>query len=96
LHDLPGIDQPRWPAHEAEVTLARLSYRVRWTATAEAVSWRDPVKQFSFQGFHADARVEASIEVPSTGFRWKSDAIDTSRAAFAVIGEESNGRYFMP
>jgi len=40
--------------------------------------------------------VEASIEVPSTGFRWKSDAIDTSRAAFAVIGEESNGRYFRP
>jgi len=54
------------------------------------------MKQFSFQGFRADARVEASIEVPSTGFRWKSDAIDTSRAAFAVIGEESNGRYFMP
>ena len=30
--------------------------------------WRDPMKQFSFQGFRADARVEASIEVTPTYF----------------------------
>ena len=67
-----------------------------WTATGEAAAWRDPVKQFSFQGFRATARLEASVEVPSTGFRWTSDPLDTSKAAFGVIGEEANGRYFSP
>ena len=96
LRDLPIIDQPRWPAHDAEVTPARLSYRVIWTASEEPVSWSDPVKQFSVRGFRATARVEASVEVPSTGFRWKSGPLDSSKAAFGVIGEEANGRYFTP
>jgi hypothetical protein len=38
--------------------------------------------------------MEAQVEVPSIGFLWKSDSIDTSRADFAVIGEEVNGRYY--
>ena len=96
LRDLPVIDQPRWPAHDAEVTPARLSYRVTWTATGEPVSWSDASKQFSVRGLHATAQVEATVEVPSTGFRWKSDPLATSKAAFGVIGEEANGRYFAP
>ena len=96
LRDLPVIDQPRWPAHDAEVTPARLSYRVTWTATDEPVSWSDPSKQFSVRGFRATAQLEATVEVPSIGFRWKSDPLATSKAAFGVIGEEANGRYFAP
>ena len=96
LHDLPVIDQPKWPAHDAEVTPARLTYRVVWTATDEKVDLRDPIKQFAVQGFRATAQLEATVEVPSIGFRWKSDALATSSAAFGVIGEERNGRYFTP
>ena len=96
LRDLPVIDQPLWPAHDAETTPARLTYRVTWTATDEPVAWSDPIKQFSLRGFRATARVEASVEVPATGFRWKSGPFDASKAAFGVIGEEANGRYFIP
>ena len=96
MQDLPVIDQPRWPAHDAEATPARLRYRVIWTAADEPVAWRDAVKQFSFQGFRATARLEASVEVPSLGFSWKSDPLEMSSAAFGVIGQEANGRYFTP
>ena len=96
IRDLPVIDQPRWPAHDAVATPARLSYRVTWTASDEPLSWVDPIKQFSVRGFHATSQVEASLEVPSTGFRWKSDPMATSKAGFGLIGEEANGRYFVP
>ncbi len=67
-----------------------------WTSTTEPVAWSDPVKQFSVRGFRATAQVEASVEVPSTGFRWKSAPAESSKAAFGVIGEEANGKYFAP
>ena len=35
------------------------------------------------------------VEVPSIGFTWKSDAIETSRADFALIGEEANGKHYL-
>ena len=44
----------------------------------------------------ATAQLEATVEVPSLGFGWKSDPLATSSAAFGVIGEEKNGRYFTP
>lgn len=96
MRDLAVIDQPRWPAHDAEATPAILSYRVLWTATGEPVAWRDPVKQYAIRGFRAGARLEASVFVPSTGFRWTSAPLDLSSAAFGIIGEEQNGRYFVP
>lgn len=37
---------------------------------------------------------ESPADVPSTGFKWHSDPIETSSAAFGVIGTEMNGRYF--
>ena len=94
LHDVPVIDQPRWPAHDAEATPARMSYKCVWTATDAPVSVRDAAKQFEFTGFGATCQIEASVHVPSTGFRWQSDAASTSHAAFGVIGRETNGRYF--
>lgn len=94
LRGIPIIDQPRWPAHDAEATPALLSYRVEWTATNESVSYRDAVKQYAVTGWRATTRIEASVEVPGTGFTWRSDPIETSSAAFGVIGTEMNGRYF--
>ena len=44
----------------------------------------------------ATAQLEASVEVPSLNFRWKSDSLEMSSAAFGVIGQEANGRYFTP
>ncbi len=38
--------------------------------------------------------LEAQIEVPSIGFSWKSDPLSTSKADFAIMGEEVNGRYY--
>jgi hypothetical protein len=32
--------------------------------------------------------------VPSLGFKWKSDPLETSEAIFAFIGEEQNGKYY--
>jgi hypothetical protein len=44
----------------------------------------------------ATAQLEAEASVPTLGFSWRSDPITTSCAAFAVIREEVNGRYFSP
>ncbi len=94
LRGIPIIDQPRWPAHDATATPAILDYRIEWTATGEAVTYRDATKQYVVTGWRATTRIEASVQVPSTGFKWHSDPIETSSAAFGVIGTEMNGRYF--
>lgn len=88
------IEQGKWPAHDAPAIAARMSYRIEWEATGEQVRFTDATKQFRFTGWRASTRLEAAVEVPSTGFSWKSDPIATSSAAFGVIGEEANGRYF--
>ena len=87
------IDQPQWPAHEAKATPARLSFRVEWEATDEPATWDDAAKRFRLTGWRARARLQASVEVPSTGYHWTSDPIGTSSSAFGVVGEEVNGRY---
>jgi uncharacterized protein (DUF302 family) len=89
------IDQPRWPAPDAEGLPASLDITMRWIATDEPVVIEDPGKQFRFQGWKAHCELEARVEVPSIGFTWKSDAIETSRADFALIGEEANGKYYL-
>ena len=87
-------DQPGWPAYDAPFTPAIMSFRVTWKATDDKVEIDDKEKQFRFIGFRAMAHAEASVEVPSLNFSWKSDPIDTSYAAFAIIGTEENGRYY--
>jgi hypothetical protein len=94
LSSVAVIDQPRWPAHDAEFTPARLSFRIEWDATNERVTWDDRAKMFRVTGWRAVTRLRASVEVPSTGFRWTSDPLESSRAAFGVIGDEVNGRYY--
>lgn len=94
LASLEVIDQPKWPAHGAPTTPARLSYRIEWDATDEVATYDDPSKMFRINGWRATARLQAMVEVPSIGFSWKSDPMATSSAAFGFIGEESNGRYY--
>ena len=94
LRATPVIDQPRWPVHDAKATPAVMSFRIVWTATDETVTYRDSTKQFAVTGWKATAQLEASVDVAATGFRWRSDAMASSSAAFGVIGREVNGRYF--
>lgn len=94
MHDVEVIDQPTFPAHAAPATPARMTYRAEWEATDERAEYVDALKQYRFTGWRARGRLEASVTVPSTGFSWKSDPIADSNAAFGVIGDEVNGRYF--
>ena len=94
LSQVDVIDQPRWPKPDADARPARLDITIRWTATDEPVEIDDPVKQFRFRGWKAKSQLEARVEVPSIGFTWKSDPIETAHANFAIIGEEANGKYY--
>lgn len=88
------IDQPKWPQFKAEAIPARMDLRITWKATNEKVRFNDPQKQFRVEGFKAIAQLEASVEVPSIGFSWKSDPIETSKSNIAFIGSEVNGKYY--
>lgn len=92
--DIRVIDQPKWPAHGSPATPAVMSYRVRWTATGDKIVVEDKAKHFRLEGYRATAQLEASATVPSLNFSWKSDPIETSKANFAIMGTEVNGRYY--
>jgi hypothetical protein len=88
------IDQPRWPALDSIATPARMTFKMVWKSTGEPVKYEDASKHFRFTGTRATCQMEAEVDVPSIGFSWKSDPLDTSRCDFAIIGEEVNGRYY--
>ena len=94
MKDVPVVDQPHWPAIDSLATPARMAFKMVWKSTAEPVVYNDPSRQFRFTGSRATCQLEARVEVPSLGFSWKSDPLETSRADFAIIGEEVNGRYY--
>ena len=94
IQSLAVIDQPKWPQLHAPTTPATMSFKVVWKATDERVQYEDPSRHYRFTGFRAMAQMEASVEVPAAEFAWKSDPLETSKANFAVIGEEVNGRYY--
>ncbi len=94
MKNLAAIDQPQWPAFKAPAAPAKMTIRIVWKATSEKVLYDDPSKQFRFEGFKATAQLEASVEVPSLSFSWRSDPLETSKAGFAIIGSEVNGRYY--
>jgi hypothetical protein len=94
LKQITVIDQPKWPAHDALSTPAIMSFRVVWKATDETILIDDKQKHFRFEGYRAIAQAEAAVEVPALNFSWKSDPIATSKAAFAIIGTEVNGKYY--
>ena len=94
MRQVEVIDQPKWPAHDAPVTPAIMSFRIVWKATNKEVTMNDKQKHFRFDGYTAIAQAEAEVVVPSLNFSWKSDPITTSKAAFAIIGTEVNGKYY--
>ena len=67
-----------------------------WAATDEKILYDDPQKQFRVEGYRATAQLEAHVTVPSIDFSWKSDPLSASHANFAIIGDEVNGRYYVP
>ena len=94
MKDLPIIDQPRWPAMDAETTPAFLDFKLVFQSTGEAVKYEDPMRQYRFEGFKAAAQLEAVIRVPSIDFTFKTDPLETSKCDFAVMGAEVNGKYY--
>ena len=94
MQGVPVVNQPRWPALDSIATPARMTFKMVWRTTGEPVKYDDSSKHFRFTGTRASCQLEAEVEVPSIGFSWKSDPLNTSKCAFAIIGEEANGRYY--
>lgn len=94
MQNVPIVDQPRWPALDSIATPARISFKMVWKSTGEPIKIEDSAKHFRFTGTRATCQLEAQVEVRSIGFSWKSDPLSTSQSAFAIIGDEVNGRYF--
>jgi hypothetical protein len=94
MHNVAVVDQPRWPKLDSVATPARMTFKMVWKPTGEPVKYDDPSKHFRFTGTRATCQMEAEVDVPSIGFSWKSDTLDTSKSDFAILGEEVNGRYY--
>jgi hypothetical protein len=94
MHDVPVVDQPRWPALDSIATPARMTFKMVWRSTGETVTYENASEYFRFTGTMASCQLEAQVDVPSIGFSWKSDPLATSKSAFAIIGDEVNGRYY--
>jgi len=94
MANVPIIDQPRWPAMDAETTPAFMDFKLVVKAGAERVKYEDPMRQYRFEGVKATARLEAEFRVPSIGFTFRTDPLESSRADFAVMGDEVNGKYY--
>jgi hypothetical protein len=90
------IDQPRWPAMDAETTPAFMDFKLVFRRGEEAVRYEDPSRQYRFDGFKAEARLQATFRVPAIGFTFQTDPLEASRSDFAVMGAEVNGKYYEP
>jgi len=94
MTNVPIIDQPRWPALDAETTPAVMDFRLVFKSTDEPVKYEDPTRQYRFEGFKAGAQLEATMRVPAIDFTFTTDPLETSRCDFAVMGTEVNGKYY--
>jgi len=47
MRDVPVIDQPKWPAHGAQTSPARLSFKMIFEATDKAITYDDKAKRRS-------------------------------------------------
>jgi hypothetical protein len=92
--NVPIIDQPRWPAMDAETTPAWMDFKLVFKTTAEPVTYEDPARHYRFEGFKASAQLEAMLRVESIDFTFKTDPLETSSSDFAVMGFETNGKYY--
>jgi hypothetical protein len=94
MTNVPIIDQPRWPAMDAETTPAFMDFKLVFQSGDEPVKYEDPMRQYRFEGFKASAQLEAAFRVPSIDFTFKTDLLETSKTDFAVMGSEANGKYY--
>lgn len=94
MTNVPIIDQPRWPAMDAESTPAFLDFTLVITSNSEPVKYEDPTRQYRFEGFKAGAQLEATVRVPTIDFTFKTDPLEASNCDFAVMGTEFNGKYY--
>jgi hypothetical protein len=94
MTNVPIIDQPRWPAMDAESTPAFMDFKLVFKAGSETVKYEDPARQYRFEGFKASAQLEATFRVPSIDFTFKTDPLEKSSCDFAVMGDEVNGKYY--
>ena len=94
MTDVPIIDQPRWPALDAETNPGFLTFKLVFKSNDEPVKYEDPARQYRFEGFKAVAQLEATVRVPSSNFTFKTDPLETSSCDFAVMGNEVNGKYY--
>ena len=94
MNDLDVADQPLWPKFQAAMRPAKLSFRLVVSATDEKIAWDVAEKQFRFDGHKAKAQLEASVDVPSLRFSWKSKTLQKSSADFAIVGNEVNGKFY--
>jgi hypothetical protein len=94
MRNVDVVDQPRWPALDATTTPAKMSFKMVWKSSGEPAKYEDASKHFRFTGTRAICQMEVQVDVPSIGFSWKSDPLDTSKCDFAIMGEEVNGRYY--
>ena len=95
MANVPIIDQPRWPAMDAESTPASMDFKLVFKAGDEQVRYEDPNRQYRFEGVKAAAQLEATIRVPSIDFVFKTDPLETAHCDFAVMGSEANGKYYV-
>lgn len=79
---------------DAESTPAFMDFKLVFTATDEPVRYENPSQQYRFEGFRANAQLEATIRVPSIDFTFKTDPLESSKTDFAVMGSEVNGKYY--
>jgi hypothetical protein len=93
MTNVPIIDQPRWPAMDAETTPAFMDFKLVLKLTDEPVRYEDPTRQYRFEGFKAEAQLQATIRVPSIDFIFKTDPMEASKCDFSVMGSEVNGKY---
>ena len=94
MKDVPIVDQPKWPFLDAIATPAFLDYKLVFKGENNPETYEDASRWYRFTGFKASAQLEAKVRVPSIGFEFKTDALETSKADFAVMGEEVNGKYY--
>jgi len=94
MTNVPIIDQPRWPAMDAETTPAFMDFKLVFKATDQPVKYEDAARQYRFEGFKATAQLEAAFRVPSIDFSFKTDPLETSSCDFAVMGSGVNGKYY--
>jgi hypothetical protein len=94
MTNVPIIDQPRWPAMDAETTPALMDFKLVLKSTDEPVKYEDPTRQYRFEGFKAGAQLEATIRVPSIDFTFRTDPLENSKCDSALMGEEVNGKYY--